>query len=157
MGFILLLWTYFTSIQHERWRYGEERRHIVSVPVSFVCWGSIRDLEKVKFTDNSWNFSRFLDWGNFFFKNFVFRRNRSICSHIHWDLKIMFIRSMSKLSQQKNNSLVIYCFFVSSITMIDSEYMHCTNVNSSKWFLVNSCYYMSNLHNLQVVGIEMTL
>ena len=35
--------------------------HVMPAADSFVCCGSIRDLEKVKFSENSQNLSRFLD------------------------------------------------------------------------------------------------
>ena len=69
--------------------------------------------------------------------------------------KMVFAWSVFKFSQQKMNLLFLY-WFCSKCTMTDQEYINCIGVNSSKWFLVNRCYDISNLRNLQGVVIEMT-
>ena len=75
-----------------------------------------------------------------------------------WQDKSLFIIfdtwAMSKFSTKKLILLVIYCLFVLSLTLTNNAY--CTNINNSKWFLVNRCYYTSNLHNLYGIVIEMT-
>ena len=50
-----------------------------------------------------------------------------------------------QISPKKLNLLVIYCFFFFCFRHNNdwlTEYINCTNFNSSKWFLVNKCYYL---------------
>ena len=59
-------------------------------------------------------------------------------------------------SLNKNMNLLFIYWFCSKCTMTNQEYINCIGENSSKWFLVNRCYHISNLNNLQRVVIEMT-
>ena len=93
-----------------------ERGYIVPATDSFVCCGRIRDLEVfteflkfIKVFGLKKHFSKILYLGG----SDPFVRTFSKIS------KMVFTWSISKFSREKLNLLVIYCFFVSSITMND--------------------------------------
>ena len=87
-----------------------ESGYIVPATDSFVCCGRIRDIEVFReFLKFLKHFSKILCLGG----SDPFVRTFSKIS------KMVFTWSISKFSHEKLNLLVIYCFFVSSITMND--------------------------------------
>ena len=123
---------------------------------SFVCCGSIRIREFIKVI-------KVFRLKNIFIKNFVFRRYWSICSHFFWNLKNGVYLISAQFTQVTTYVINIQVGFTGYLLFFCFKYnkdwlrIHFyTNVNNYKWFLVNRCYYVSNLHNLQRVVIEIT-
>ena len=120
-------------------------------------WGTLHQRQILLFAAGEsgilrkWNFKKIAKiyqgfWIKFFFSKIWYLGGSSPFLRSFSEIWKMFTWWICKFSKQKLNLLVVSWFFVSSVTMTD-EYIQCTNVNSSKSFLVSRCYYVSNLLN----------